>query len=137
MFDLALSFFVLQAVGFGGGRRLGCAPWFAHFLHFDQLFGESLKRGFSIRGLRAAFGGLHDEATGAMCQAHTGFDFVAMLTAGAARNKKLQVGIAFQGISIGFVFVHLCWLSSSYLTASQVLLRIGVRFHITRPFVAQ
>jgi hypothetical protein len=51
--------------------------------------------------LRAAFGGGDDKAGGAVRLPLAGFDFVAVLAAGAARDKELHVAITLERFAVG------------------------------------
>jgi hypothetical protein len=85
---------VKAAMAAGSGGTRWCARGY-NTLQFLQALGHALKGSLTIRMLGTAFGSCDHKAAGAMGQAHSCLNFIAMLTAGPAGNEKFQVAITF------------------------------------------
>ena len=75
-------------------------------LHFLQASSHTRVSCFAVGVLRSAFRSCHGNASWAVDQAHTGFDFVAMLATGAAGDEELLVRIALQRFTVGRIWTH-------------------------------
>ena len=90
-----------------GRRRWPCRlARFAHALKFRQALSHALKRRFTIGRLRAALGCGDRDPAWPMRQAHASLDFIAMLTAGAARDEKFHVAIALKRFTVCSISGH-------------------------------
>ena len=105
-FALTLFAFVLQSLAFRCGGGFGRLAAFARALHFFELFRHPLESRVAIGRLRTAFGGGDDDSGWTVGQSHAGFDFVAVLAAGAARDEEFQVAVSFERFAVGWVLGH-------------------------------
>ena len=70
-------------------------------LYCYKLVRKSLKGGHLVSGLRTAFGSDNGYAAWPMCNAHSGFSLVPMLSAGTASASELDVAVTCEGFNIG------------------------------------
>ncbi len=72
-------------------------------LKFLQTRLHPLKRSFAIGVLRSALSSGYGETGGAMNQAHACFNFIAMLPAWPSGDEELNVAVAFERFTVGWI----------------------------------
>ena len=69
-------------------------------LHLFQASCHALISHLTVGMLRSSLSGCHTDSAWAMCQSHTCLDLIAMLASWPTGDKKLQITISFQGVTI-------------------------------------
>lgn len=98
--------FALESAFFAGRAWSSWYTRNAPGLCFLQAFCQALKGHLAIGVLRSSLSGCDDYTTGMMRQTHACFDFIAVLSSGSARDKKLDRAITFEGWAIDRIIIH-------------------------------